>query len=178
MPIKAKLSLDACVLPDDKTEYFGWRQHIVVVARIMWDGGSRGSQKDDQRQGVVPCVGPTLHACAFELEAMAAYLVREVFLSFLLASYFCRCNYRSRLQPSQANVSYKAPYLYFCLWVVLGHGNKTLSELWHLFAVSTCWGKGILTGWSRSFTRMSVQNIFVCKNSFEEHCRRSLRALC
>lgn len=33
-------------------------------------------------------VGPTLHACAFKLGAIAAYLIREAFLLFLLASCF------------------------------------------------------------------------------------------
>lgn len=37
-------------------------------------------------------VGPTLHAYTFELGAIAAYLVREAFLLFLLASCFFLCN--------------------------------------------------------------------------------------
>lgn len=77
-------------------------------------------------------MGPTLHACAFELGAMAAYLVREAFLSFLLVACFCRCNYHSRRPPSQSAV-----FAFMHLWVILGHGNKASSKPWHLFNVST-----------------------------------------
>lgn len=66
-------------------------------------GGSCGSQRMTKNR-VRYLVGPTLHSWAFELGAMAAYLVREAFLSLLLASCFCRCNYQSRLQPSLQSV--------------------------------------------------------------------------
>lgn len=91
----------------------------------MRDGGSRGSQQDDQKQGA-PC-GTKVARAFFELGAMAASLVREAFLSFLLATFFVA------VITSHVDSLVELAYPTKCciclhLWIALGHDNKTSSK--------------------------------------------------